>query len=151
MHASESEPLGLCVNGVHACTLAQLPQWLGDELWEIELGGEILDTDAALVAERGRLLAPVAGWALDARKAFAADCAERAQPRAGGFDGGAELLAIVERSVDGGRAGPAGYWSAVIAGESVAGRREGPEYDAEFARERTAQAEWLELVLAGEP
>ncbi len=147
VRALDDEPLALCVNGVHACTVGQLPQWLGEELWEIELEGEILTADAALVAQRGPLVRPVDRWDPAARGAFAADCAERARPRAEGFDGGHELLAIVERFVGGGRAGPAGYWSAVIAGERVARRRDGPEYDAEFARERAAPSDWLARAL----
>ena len=55
-------PLELCGNGVHACTVGQLAQWIGEELWTIELGGEILEAEAALVAARGRLLGPVAAW-----------------------------------------------------------------------------------------
>jgi hypothetical protein len=147
VHASASEPLGLCVNGVHACTIEQLAQWLGEEVWTIELGGAILETDAALVAERGRLLHPLRGWDEIARKAFAADCVVRATPRAAAFDNGAQLLAFVEDLAAAGRAGPAGYWAAVIAGERVAGRRRGPKYDAEFANERAAQAQWLAAAL----
>jgi hypothetical protein len=39
------------------------------------------------------------------------------------------------------------YWGAVLAGERAAGRRAGPRYDAEFARERAAQAQWLRSEL----
>jgi hypothetical protein len=42
----------LCVSGIHACTVDQLPQWLGEELWTIELAGEIVHSDAALVASK---------------------------------------------------------------------------------------------------
>ena len=147
VRASASTPLGLCVNGVHACTIEQLAQWLGQELWTIELGGEILETEAALVAERGRLLHRVRGWDEAARKAFGADCAARAAPRAAELRDGAALLAVVEQLAGAGRAGEAGYWSAVIAGERVAGRRSGPEYDAECERERATQARWLASAL----
>ena len=147
VHASASGPLAVCVNGVHACTIGQLAQWIGEELWTIELAGEILETDEALVAARGRLLGPVAGWDQAARKAFAADCAARARQLAAGWDAGESLLAAMQLFADGGRAAPAGYWAAVIAGERVAGRRNGPEYDAEFVRERTSQAQWLQAEL----
>src|SRR5579859_316080 len=33
-------PVGLCTNGIHASSVDQLPQWLGDELWEVQLDGE---------------------------------------------------------------------------------------------------------------
>ena len=147
VHATASEPLELCVNGVHACTVGQLAQWLGEELWRIELGGEILETDAALVAARGRLLGQVPGWDQTARKAFAADCAGRARQLVAGWAAGEPLLASVERFAAGGRVGPASYWTALIAGERAAGRRDGPEYDAAFARERAAQAQWLQAEL----
>jgi hypothetical protein len=47
-------------------------------------------------------------------------------------------------------AAPAGYWTAVLAGESDTGRRAGRDYDEGFLRERTLQAQWLrrELQLA---
>ena len=65
---SATGPLELCVNGVHACTVEQLAQWIGEELWTIELGGEILEAEAALVAARGRLLGRVAAWDQAARE-----------------------------------------------------------------------------------
>ena len=57
------------------------------------------------------------------------------------------LLEAINRFATAGRAGPAGYWAAVLAGERVAGRRSGPDYDTAFARERAAQAAWLESEL----
>ena len=32
-------PLEECRNGVHACRADDLPYWLDDELWEVELDG----------------------------------------------------------------------------------------------------------------
>ena len=87
----------LCVSGIHACTVHQLPQWLGEELWTIELAGEIVRTDAALVASEGRLLARVEAWSAAARTAFGQDCAWRARENA--IDGPAStpLLAAVNQ------------------------------------------------------
>jgi hypothetical protein len=140
----------LCVNGIHACTVDQLPQWLGAELWEIELGGEVVTTEAALVASRARLVQRVSRWDDDAQKRFARDCSERAHASADVYAAGAELVAMIERFVEGGLAAAAGYWTALLAGESATGRRAGTDYDAAFARERAAQARWLaeELGLA---
>ncbi|MGZ4173972.1 MAG: hypothetical protein ACXVQR_05790 [Solirubrobacteraceae bacterium] len=137
------------LNGVHACRVAQLPQWLGDEVWIIELGGEVLHAEAALVAERGRLLGPVAGWDRPARIEFARACAGRARGAAGSVEAGEQILECIDTFAADGRAGPAGYWTAVLAGESAAGRRAGPDYDRAFAAERAAQAAWLEAVLGG--
>jgi hypothetical protein len=142
VHASPG-PVALCANGIHACTVEQLPQWLGDELWIIELDGELLRTEAALVASRGRLVAPVGEWDAGRRRAFAQDCAQRARQ---GGDGG-PVLAVIERMAAAGAAAPAGYWAAVLAGERVAARRDGPDYDAAFAGERARQAEWLAAEL----
>ena len=72
---SVSGQLGLCVNGIHASTVEQLPQWLGDEIWEAELGGEVLKTEPALVAARARLVRHVNEWDEAARMAFCQACA----------------------------------------------------------------------------
>ncbi len=66
----------LCERGIHACRTAQLPYWLGPRLWEIELGGEIVQGPYKLVAQRGRLVREVAGWPELARP-FAESCARR--------------------------------------------------------------------------
>lgn len=56
-------PLEVCGRGIHACRADDLAWWLSAQLWEIELDGAVLHDDPhTLVAERGRLLAPVAGW-----------------------------------------------------------------------------------------
>jgi len=142
-------PLELCGNGVHACTVGQLAQWIGEELWTIELGGPILEAEAALVAARGRLLGRVAAWDQAAREAFAQACAERTHESddAAHATASAPLVEAINRFAAAGRAGPAGYWAAVLAGERVAGWRSGPDYDTAFARERAAQAAWLESEL----
>ncbi len=56
-------PLEVCGRGIHACRIDDLAWWLSAQLWEIELGGTLFGDDPhTLVAERGRLVAPVAGW-----------------------------------------------------------------------------------------
>ncbi len=141
LHAAGSPQL--CLNGIHACTVDQLPQWLGAELWEIELGGEIVTTEAALVASEARLVRRVSRWDDDAQKRFARDCAERAHASVRAYAAGAELVAMIERFVERGLAPAAGYWTALLAGESATGSRAGEAYDAAFAHERAAQARWL--------
>jgi hypothetical protein len=51
-----------CGNGIHACRMRDLPYWINDELWEIELDGAIVAERRGLVAEQGRLVRPVDGW-----------------------------------------------------------------------------------------
>jgi hypothetical protein len=140
-------PLELCVNGVHACSVAQLPQWLGDQIWMIELGGEVVDAGPALVASRGRLLGPLDAWDRTARGAFSLACARRAARFAECAVTGGEVLELIDQLAAAGDAGEVGYWTAVLAGESVSGRRDGADYDAEFARERATQADWLQSEL----
>ena len=71
-----------CFRGIHALRSADLPDWLDDELWEIELDGDIVDAGEMLVARRGRLLRRVDAWDEPTASAFAADCALRARLRA---------------------------------------------------------------------
>jgi hypothetical protein len=141
--------LELCRNGIHASSIDQLPQWLGNEIWEAELEGEVLRTEPALVAARARLLRRVSDWDELARLAFCHDCAQRAQKLADRYPGGGVIL---ERTVlplsARGQAAAVGYWTALLSGESATGRRKGPEYDAAVARERAVQARWLRRELA---
>lgn len=71
-----------CRHGIHACRPDQLLDWIDDELWEIELDGDIVSTDAMVVAERGRLLRQVTGWDAATAQAFAYACAWRARDHA---------------------------------------------------------------------
>ena len=68
-----------CRAGVHACRPRQLLDWIDDELWEIELDGEIVEGNAMIVAQRGRLLARIEAWDHRAAKDFADACAWRAR------------------------------------------------------------------------
>lgn len=58
----EASAVRPCHEGVHACTAGDLAYWLNDELWEIELEGDILLTHRKVVARRGRLVRRVDGW-----------------------------------------------------------------------------------------
>jgi hypothetical protein len=71
-------PLEACASGVHACSRDALAYWLGEELWEVELGGEIVDEGTVLVAGRGRLLSRIDRWPAVSFR-FAAACGERAR------------------------------------------------------------------------
>jgi hypothetical protein len=143
--------IGLCVNGIHASTPEQLPHWLGTELWEIELGGEILEDEAALIASQGRLLRRVDAWDEAMRGRFAEMCLARARELADGYPAGAGLVTKVEHTLSWAGAAPAGYFTALLAGERDSAARVGPDYDAAFLRERSRQARWLrdQLKLTG--
>jgi hypothetical protein len=70
-------PLESCVNGIHVCRLGDLPYWLSDELWEVEVAGERLPDAQKLVVARARLRERVADWPKPIARAFANDCVWR--------------------------------------------------------------------------
>ena len=145
---SAAGELALCHNGIHASTVQQLPHWLGMELWEIELDGEIRREEAALLASRARLIAAVDAWDEPMRQTFARWCLSRAQDITAGYPSGAGLVDKVSHTIWWGGAAPAGYFTAMLAGEAVAGCHAGPDYDAAFLAERARQSEWLARELA---
>lgn len=55
-------PLALCRAGVHACGADQLAFWLHEELWRVELDGELSQGIDCVIASRGRLVARVDVW-----------------------------------------------------------------------------------------
>lgn len=76
-----TSPLTICATGIHACAVEQLPHWLGPELWEVEVAGEVVKSTYKLVAARGRLLRRVGGWP-GAARSFAESCAARVREMA---------------------------------------------------------------------
>ena len=61
--------------------MSDLPLWLGRELYEIELAGEIVEERTKVVASRGRLLRRIDAWDDAARAAYVARL-RRARARA---------------------------------------------------------------------
>ena len=78
--AADPDP---CRAGIHACAVRDLPIWLGPELWEIELDGEVVRHGRKLVARRGRLVRRVDGWNDVAIRDFGRDCVKRLRERVG--------------------------------------------------------------------
>lgn len=86
--------LELCGNGVHACRASDLPYWLFDELWEIELEAPIRSAATHVVAAAGRLRSQVEAWGPRTAIELAAACVERTRMLgAEGFVADAELWA----------------------------------------------------------
>jgi hypothetical protein len=124
-----------CRSGIHACRPSDLPLWVGRELYEIELAGEVVEQPAKLVASRGRLLRRIGAWNDELRDAYTRMCADRAHELAASVSPPLdEWDAVVEPSVP---EGPAllGFVAARIA-EELSGM---PGYHAERAR----QTDWL--------
>src|SRR5205085_3116636 len=71
-------PVEPCRSGIHACRRDDLPLWLGRELYEIELDGEIVDEPAKLIAARARLVRRIDAWDDPLREEYTRMCADRA-------------------------------------------------------------------------
>jgi hypothetical protein len=124
-----------CRGGIHACRVRDLPIWMGPELWEIELDGEIIEQERKLVAGRGRLLRRVPGWNEELLEGFGRFCARRTRERVGFLPVLSGFVADVDRFVAQRRFPIAGFAAA-----RAAELRDGP---ASYEQERLRQAAWL--------
>jgi hypothetical protein len=80
VHAAEH--LLACRRGIHACRPRDLPWWLADDLWEIELDGDVQPDEHKIVAPSGRLRSQIEAWTPNCAQEYADACAWRAQERA---------------------------------------------------------------------
>lgn len=92
----------LCRRGIHACRVQHLTWWLDDQLWEIELDGEVTVGRHKLLAAAGRLVSRVDAWTPTLAEEYGVVCASRARDhamrgldRAGRTAAAAELAACV--------------------------------------------------------
>jgi hypothetical protein len=131
----EAEAVEPCRSGIHACRARHLPFWLGAELWEIELDGEMVEQERKVVAARGRLVRRIPNWNADLLRAFTASCRAETKLRVGSIAGLSGYVGDIDRfrAVD--RHGLAAF-AAARAAELAGGPR---GYD----RERARQAAWL--------
>lgn len=132
-----------CESGVHACRVDDLPFWTGDELWEMELHGEVVAAGHKLVAPRGRLVRRVETWSRDSAQQLADEAASRARALAEARPRDAMARAYAEdaeRRAGQGKVYVATYIAAVAA-EYAGGP---PGRDAE----RAAQADWFRRLLS---
>jgi hypothetical protein len=72
----------LCRAGIHACRAQDLPWWLGEELWVVELAGDARLEEHKIVAPAGRLRSRVGRWTPARAQEYADACAWRARDRA---------------------------------------------------------------------
>lgn len=78
----EGGPVRPCHSGIHACLLDDLAYWIADELWEIELDGDVERAHHKVAARRGRLVRRIGGWAGGVATEFPHWCAWRTRDRA---------------------------------------------------------------------
>jgi hypothetical protein len=136
----EAEDSELCLRGIHACRPEDLPYWLTEELWEIELDGDVEHQPRKLVAGRGRLVQRVESWTPAVAVRFAAACAARTEERARRATGEhAERLA----ELAGDAAANAAKGESVLLGFIAARAAEVDAGVDGYAEERKAQARWL--------
>jgi hypothetical protein len=140
----ESDDVSVCELGVHACRAEDLPFWVNDELWEIELGGDVVESGFKVVAPRGRLVRRVDAWTAAAAQALGDAAAGRARAHADARADDAMARAYAEDAER--RAGQGKAYAATYIAAFAAEHAGGPECrDAE----RAAQAEWFRALLAG--
>jgi hypothetical protein len=131
----DTESVEPCRSGVHACRPRDLPFWLGPELWEIELEGDLVEQERKVVARRGRLVRRIEAWNLDLLRAFTASCRAETKLRLGAIPGVSGFVGDIDRFRAGDRHGLAAF-AAARAAEVTGGR-------AAYERERARQAAWL--------
>jgi hypothetical protein len=131
----DAEVADPCRAGIHACRVRDLPVWLDDELWEIELDGEVIECERKIVAPRGRLTQRVEHWAPEVMHEFGRFCARRTRERVGFLPVLSGFVADVDRFVSQNRIAIAGFAAA-----RAAELRDGA---AAYEDERLAQAAWL--------
>jgi hypothetical protein len=136
-------PLAWCGNGIHACRVRDLPHWLGQELWLMELDGETLAMPDAIVARRGRLVEHISAWSGGVAQNFADNCARHATALANSAPSTAGRARDAAADAAVGWVSGAAYVTAAVAGEVASGRRAGPLYQHHFLAERKRQAGWI--------
>lgn len=134
----ESERVELCLSGVHACRIGDLPYWLQAELWEVELEGDVVEGERLVAARRGRLVRPVQAWDDAAAGAFGRSCAEEARRRAAASPDLEEYAADAEGTAD---------QSPRVAAFATARLAELQDGSAGYDAERERQARWLAETL----
>jgi hypothetical protein len=66
----EADALEPCRSGIHACRSEHLAYWLMDELWAVELEGDLVESELKVVARRGRLVERIGAWNDQAKHDF---------------------------------------------------------------------------------
>lgn len=98
-------PRDPCRAGLHVCRIADLPLWMNEELFAVEVDGEIDEYATFAVTARARLSVRIEGWGFESAHRFSDDCAWRTRTlavetlRLEGRDPEADRL-LMCRSVD---------------------------------------------------
>jgi hypothetical protein len=140
VHAGTDAPRAV----VRAVPVEQLPWWLDDELWEVEIGGALAEDGRAIAAERARLVRRIEAWTAEVANDLISACEQRVRD--------AELTEYADDvrlyAADADRPAAAAAVAAYIAAHALAGGdKSAAGYDDGFERERRWQVEWLKRHL----
>jgi hypothetical protein len=124
-----------CEAGIHACRVADLPFWLGKELWEVELGGDVVVYERKVVAPRGRLTRRIDAWNRSLADEFAAMLSAHTRRRFGSVPVVSGFVVDIDRFRATNRV-PLAAFAAARAAELAGGPRA-------YEQERNRQAGWL--------
>jgi hypothetical protein len=141
-------PIEPCRRGFHVCRAAQLPYWIGEALWVVQIGGTIVEGRDAVVASRARLLREVTAWREGRASEMAAACVERAAAivaaaRARPRHAARGFLAEADSFARAGEVAAAAHSAAC----AVASLAPATNQHRAYRRERAWQARWLSLSL----
>ena len=129
---------------VRGVEVEQLPWWLDDELWEVELDGSLVTDGRAVAADRARLLRRVDAWTPETARELVAACEQRVRELA--LADYADDVVLYAEDAD--RPATAAAVAAYIAAHALAGGDKGAAgYETSFERERRWQVEWLKRRL----
>jgi hypothetical protein len=132
--------LSLCRNGIHACRPEELPRWVNDELWLVELEDVDEERDGLLLARRGRLVERIHAWNEETARELARSCAAvitklaAEHPDDDLLQRRAQMIPAIADGPDPSAAALSMYTTAHAADEVIAGS---------YWIERRRQAEWL--------
>ncbi len=74
---SAADSLEPCRSGLHLCRARDLPFWLLEELYTVDVEGPVTEHDSFVLARRARLARRLEGWTRQAAHQFSCDCAWR--------------------------------------------------------------------------
>ncbi len=87
---SGTEPFAVCAGAIHACGIDDLPYWLHEELWRVELGGPVQEHEHKLSGPSGRLVERVTAWDGERARRFALACAAEVDRISAGLEQSAQ-------------------------------------------------------------
>jgi hypothetical protein len=152
-------PVCECDCGIHVCRPGDLPYWMFDELWAIEVDGELTEGLDMLIAPRGRLLGMLSGWSASSRTRLIEACLDRMAEHIASVPAERRTHAeALMRHMDGYLRAGWTQLAALCSAMAIASTVDAPPGTAEekaatrgvYRQERAWQAEWMvrELGLA---